>query len=78
MQTDGMLSFSGTSLKRKSLLKRNLRRMRRMTIEHLIVGATGVGYLVVGVLQWSKGEISNGMIWTGYAFAQVGLWLNIK
>jgi len=50
----------------------------RMTVEHLIVGATGVGYLVVGVLQWSKGEISNGMIWTGYAFAQVGLWLNIK
>jgi hypothetical protein len=49
-----------------------------MTIEHLIVGATGVGYLVVGVLQWSKGEISNGMIWTGYAFAQIGLWLNIK
>jgi hypothetical protein len=79
MQTDGMLSSSGTiSLKRKRLLKRNLRRMRKMTIEHLIVGATGVGYLVVGVLQWSKGEISNGMIWTGYAFAQVGLWLNIK
>jgi hypothetical protein len=79
MQTDGMLSFSGIlSLKRKSLLKRNLRRMRKMSLEHLIVGATGVGYLVVGVLQWSKGEISNGMIWTGYAFAQVGLWLNIK
>jgi hypothetical protein len=79
MQTDGMLSSSGTpSHRRKSLLKRNLRRMRKMTIEHLIVGATGVGYLVVGVLQWSKGEISNGMIWTGYAFAQIGLWLNIK
>jgi hypothetical protein len=79
MQTDGMLSSRGIlNLKRKSLLKRNLRRKMRMTIEHLIVGATGVGYLVVGVLQWSKGEISNGMIWTGYAFAQVGLWLNIK
>jgi hypothetical protein len=49
-----------------------------MTIEHLIVGATGIGYLIVGVLQWSKGELSNGMIWTGYAFAQVGLWLNLK
>jgi hypothetical protein len=78
MQTDGMLSSRGISLKRKNLLKRNLRRMRKMSLEHLIVGATGVGYLVVGVLQWSKGEISNGMIWTGYAFAQVGLWLNIK
>lgn len=49
-----------------------------ISLEHLIVGATGVGYLIVGVLQWSKGELSNGMIWTGYAFAQVGLWLNLK
>ena len=49
-----------------------------MTIEHLIVGSTGVGYLIVGVLQWFKGETANRMIWTGYAFAQVGLWLNIK
>lgn len=49
-----------------------------ISLEHLIVGATGVGYLIVGVLQWSKGEISNGMIWTGYSVAQVGLFLNIK
>lgn len=49
-----------------------------MTTEHVIVAATGIGYLIVGVLQWSKGEVPNGMIWTGYAFAQVGLWLNIK
>lgn len=49
-----------------------------VSIEQLIVGATGLGYLVVGVLQWTKGEFSNGMIWTGYAFAQVGLWMNIK
>ena len=47
-------------------------------VESIIVAATGAGYLVVGVLQWSKGEISNGMIWTGYAAAQVGLWLNLK
>ena len=49
-----------------------------MTVEHLIVGATGLGYLIVGILQWSKGELSNGMIWTGYAFAQVGLWMNLR
>lgn len=49
-----------------------------MNIEQGIVAATGIGYLIVGVLQWSKGEMSNGMIWTGYAFAQIGLWLNIK
>lgn len=59
-------------------LHRGLCRSFAVTIEHIIVGATGIGYLIVGVLQWSKGELSNGMIWTGYAFAQVGLWLNIK
>jgi len=47
-------------------------------IEQILVGATGLCYLVVGMLQWSKGETANGMIWTGYAFAQVGLWLNLK
>jgi len=47
-------------------------------IEHWIVGATGVGYLVVGVLQLSKGSIPNALIWIGYAAAQVGLWMNIK
>ena len=51
----------------------------RMTmIEQLIVGATGLGYLIVGTLQWTKGDTPNGMIWIGYAFAQVGLWLNLK
>lgn len=47
-------------------------------VESIIVAATGTGYLIVGVLQWLKGDVSNGMIWTGYAFAQVGLWMNIK
>lgn len=49
-----------------------------MSVEHVIVAATGIGYAVVGLLQWTKGEVSNGMIWTGYAFAQVGLWMNIR
>jgi len=49
-----------------------------VTVEHLIVGATGVGYLIVGMLQWFKGEVSNGMIWVGYSVAQVGLFLNLK
>lgn len=49
-----------------------------MSPEQIIVALTGVGYAIVGLMQWSKGEVSNGMIWTGYAFAQVGLYLNIK
>ena len=49
-----------------------------MNLETLIVAATGIGYLVVGILQATKGSMSNAMIWIGYAFAQVGLLLNLK
>jgi hypothetical protein len=49
-----------------------------MSIEHWIVGATGVGYLIVGLLQAGKGEVSNALIWLGYSAAQIGLWMNIK
>ncbi len=49
-----------------------------MSVEQLIVGATGIGYAIVGVLQGTKGEWANMAIWCGYAVAQVGLWLNIK
>ena len=49
-----------------------------MTVEQFLVGATGVSYAVVGCMQLSKGELANAMIWSGYAFAQVGLWMNLK
>jgi hypothetical protein len=49
-----------------------------MNIEQTIVAATGIGYLVVGVLQAGKGEVSNALIWLGYSAAQIGLWMNIK
>jgi hypothetical protein len=49
-----------------------------MDLEKYIVGATGIGYLICGVLQLKKGSIPNFMIWTGYAFAQTGLWLTLK
>lgn len=47
-------------------------------LERYIVGATGLGYLVVGIAQLKKGSTPNAMIWVGYAFAQVGLWLALK
>jgi hypothetical protein len=47
-------------------------------MEQGIVIATGIGYVTVGVLQLVKGSIPNAMIWIGYAFAQVGLCLNLK
>lgn len=49
-----------------------------MSIEHIIVAATGIGYAIVGALQLHKGDIPNGIVWIGYAFAQSGLWMNLK
>jgi len=47
-------------------------------LEKYIVAATGIGYLVVGLLQLKKGAIPNAMIWVGYAFAQVGLFMSLR
>ena len=49
-----------------------------ITISHAIVALTGLGYFIVGILQWAKGNASGGIIWTGYAFAQIGLFMTIK
>jgi hypothetical protein len=49
-----------------------------MDIERWIVAATGLGYLIVGILQFTKGSMSNSLIWVGYAAAQIGLWMNLK
>jgi hypothetical protein len=46
-------------------------------IEKIIVATTGFGYLTVGVMQFYKGSIPNAMIF-GYAFAQIGLWINLR
>jgi hypothetical protein len=46
--------------------------------ERYIVAATGLGYLIVGLLQAQKGSLSNALIWVGYAAAQIGLWMNLK
>ena len=47
-------------------------------LEKYIVGATGIGYLITGVLQFQKGATANSIIWIGYAIGQTGLWLNLK
>lgn len=49
-----------------------------MTIGQVIVALTGIGYFIVGCEQGFKKDIPNAMIWFGYAFAQVGLWMNLK
>jgi len=47
-------------------------------VEQYIVAATGVGYLITGLLQLQKGAYANAIIWIGYAIGQTGLFLNIK
>ena len=47
-------------------------------LEKTIIAATGLGYLMVGVLQLRKGAMPNAIIWLGYAFSQIGLWLSLK
>ena len=47
-------------------------------IESIIVGTVGIGYCVVGVLQWFKGDTGQGIMWIGYSFAQIGLYMNLK
>jgi hypothetical protein len=47
-------------------------------VEQYIVAATGIGYLITGLLQLQKGAYSNAIIWIGYAIGQTGLFLNIK
>jgi hypothetical protein len=47
-------------------------------LERIIIGATGIGYLCVGIMQIRKEAYPNAIIWIGYAFSQIGLWLALK
>jgi len=49
-----------------------------MALDKILIAMTGVSYCIVAVIQLKKGSIPNAMIWGGYAFAQVGLWLALK
>ena len=48
-----------------------------MTAGHFIVGLVGVGYLTVGVEQWLRGNTGPAIMWVGYAFSQIGLFMGL-
>jgi hypothetical protein len=48
-----------------------------MTPSHFIVGIVGVGYLTVGVEQWLRGNTGPAIMWIGYAFSQIGLFMGL-
>ena len=47
------------------------------SISHYIVSIVGVGYLIVGIQQYIKGNVGQGIMWVGYAIGQVGLFMGL-
>jgi hypothetical protein len=43
-------------------------------MSHWLIAATGIAYAYIAIEQTYKGNLSTGMVWAGYAFAQIGLW----
>jgi hypothetical protein len=48
------------------------------TISHYIVSLVGIGYTVVGVQQYLKGNLGSSIMWIGYGFSQIGLFLQLE
>ena len=48
-----------------------------MTISHYIVGLVGIGYLITGIQQFTKGNTGPAIMWLGYAFSQIGLFMGL-
>jgi len=48
-----------------------------MTASHYIVAIVGVGYLFVGVQQLLKGNTGPAIMWIGYSFSQIGLYMGL-
>jgi hypothetical protein len=48
-----------------------------MTVSHYIVALVGVGYLAVGIQQILSNNIGPGIMWLGYSFSQIGLYMGL-
>ena len=48
------------------------------TISHYIVSLVGIGYIIVGTQQYIKGNLGSAIMWWGYGFSQVGLFLQLE
>ena len=48
-----------------------------MTISHYIVCLVGIGYLIVGIQQFMLKNYGGAVIWIGYAFSQIGLFMGL-
>jgi hypothetical protein len=48
-----------------------------MTVSHYIVSVVGIGYFVVGCQQYYLGNTGSAIMWLGYAFSQIGLFMGL-
>ena len=48
-----------------------------MTISHFIVFIIGIGYLIVGIQQWVLDNKGSAIMWFGYSFSQIGLFMGL-
>lgn len=51
--------------------------MDNMTISHWIVAIVGLGYLTVGIQQYILGNVGSAIMWIGYSFSQIGLYMGL-
>ena len=49
-----------------------------MTVSHVIIALVAIAYFVVGFQQFYLSNISGGIIWTSYAFSNIGLFMTLK
>ena len=57
---------------------KNLQGDKQMALDKILIAMTGFSYCIVAVIQLKKGSIPNAMIWAGYSFSQIGLWMALK
>jgi hypothetical protein len=43
-----------------------------------LVAATGLAYAYVALEQWTQGNVSMAVVYSGYAFSNVGLWMAVR
>jgi len=48
-----------------------------MTVSHYIVSLVGIGYLIVGIQQLWLQNTGAAIMWIGYSFSQIGLYMGL-
>jgi len=49
-----------------------------VTLSHVIIGLVAIAYFIVGIQQFYLSNLAGGIIWTSYAFSNIGLFMTLK